>query len=85
MVVTIKPQALADRIMQEMERGVTFLDARGGFTGAERTLIYCVISRSEVAQIKDLVKETDPTAFMVVGQAYEALGEGFRPLDSSGL
>jgi len=85
MIVTAQPQALASRILEEMERGVTFLDARGGFTGTERTLIYCVISRSEVAQIKALVKETDPGAFMVIGQAYEALGEGFRPLDSSSL
>jgi uncharacterized membrane-anchored protein YitT (DUF2179 family) len=83
MIITQRPQALAQRIMEEMERGVTILDAKGGFTGEQRTLIYCVVSRSEVAQIKALVKESDPGAFMVIGQAYEALGEGFHPLDSS--
>ena len=50
-------------------------------TGADRTVIYCVISRAEVAQMKSLVRDTDPYAFMVIGHANEALGEGFQPLD----
>jgi uncharacterized membrane-anchored protein YitT (DUF2179 family) len=41
---------------------------------------YCVISRAEVAMLKAIVHETDPRAFMVIGVAHEALGEGFRPL-----
>jgi uncharacterized membrane-anchored protein YitT (DUF2179 family) len=80
MVVTSKPKEVADQIMLEMERGVTLLPARGAYTGVERTVIYCVISRSEVAQVKTLVHESDPDAFMVIGNAHEALGEGFRPL-----
>lgn len=63
-----------------MERGVTFLSGWGAYTGNEREIIYCVITRSEITQLKALVKELDPTAFMVIGQAHEALGEGFRPL-----
>jgi uncharacterized membrane-anchored protein YitT (DUF2179 family) len=43
--------------------------------------LYCVVSRAEIAQIKALVREADPHAFMVIGQAHEALGEGFRPLN----
>jgi uncharacterized membrane-anchored protein YitT (DUF2179 family) len=42
--------------------------------------MYCVISRSEVAQLKEIIGEVDPHAFVVIGDAYEALGEGFRPL-----
>ncbi len=63
-----------------MERGVTILEGRGGYTGAEREVLYCVVTRSEVSQIKSIVKAVDPNAFMVIGQAHEALGEGFRPL-----
>ncbi len=80
LVITSQPQRVADQIMLEMERGVTLMPARGAYTGAERTVLYCVVSRAEVAQVKSLVRETDPDAFMVIGHAHEALGEGFRPL-----
>ena len=50
------------------------------YTGKERTILYCVVSRSEVNPLKQLVHETDPDAFMVIGNVHEALGEGFRPL-----
>jgi uncharacterized membrane-anchored protein YitT (DUF2179 family) len=43
-------------------------------------VLYCVVTRSEVNQLKELVHEADPDAFMVIGTAHEALGEGFRPL-----
>lgn len=80
LIITRNPQAVADKIMYEMERGVTMVPARGGYTGAERTVLYCVISRAEVVQVKALVQEADPKAFMVIGNAHEALGEGFQPL-----
>jgi len=80
LIITSDPQAVSQRILEEMERGVTLLPAKGGYTGIERTVLYCVISRSEVIQIKALVREADPHAFMVIGQAHEALGEGFKRL-----
>ena len=80
LIVTVDPQIVSRRIMEEMQRGVTLLSARGGYTGAERTVLYCVISRSEVMRLKSLVREVDPMAFMVIGQAQEALGEGFMRL-----
>lgn len=80
LIITSEPQAVSRRILEEMERGVTLLPARGGYTGLERTVLYCVVSRSEVVQIKSLVREADPLAFMVIGQAHEALGEGFKQL-----
>jgi uncharacterized membrane-anchored protein YitT (DUF2179 family) len=80
MIVTNNPNEVAEKIMVEMERGVTFLSGRGAYTGTEREVVYCVVSRSEVSTLKSLVRETDPRAFMVIGEAHEALGEGFRPL-----
>lgn len=79
MIITSEPQKVADHILSEMERGVTMLDARGGYTGTARTVLYCVVSRAEVAQIKAVVREVDSRAFMVIGHAHEAIGEGFRP------
>lgn len=79
-IITASPDVVTQKILYEMERGVTILAGKGGFTGAERPVLYCVVSRAEVSQIKLIVKEADPSAFIVIGQAHEALGEGFRPL-----
>jgi len=80
MIISNCPQEVADQIMKVMERGVTILEGIGAYTGQPRQVLYCVVSRSEIAQIKEIVKRADPDAFMVIGQAHEALGEGFRPL-----
>ncbi|HEX9029602.1 MAG TPA: YitT family protein [Anaerolineales bacterium] len=82
LIITNNPQVVTDQILYEMQRGVTVMNARGAYTGEERTVLYCVVSRSEVAQIKALVREADPRAFMVIGQVHEALGEGFRSFDN---
>lgn len=80
MIITDYPSEVAEKILYEMERGVTFLEGTGGYTRKERPVLYCVVTRSEINQLKSLVGELDPDAFMVIEQAHEALGEGFRPL-----
>lgn len=80
MIVTSCPEQVASEIMTTLERGVTILGGTGAYTGQPRPTLYCVITRAEVAQLKDIVKQADPKAFMVIGMAHEALGEGFRPL-----
>lgn len=79
-IITSAPEAVISEITQTLERGVTLLQGKGGYTGEERPVLYCVVTRSEVNQLKELVHEADPAAFMVIGTAHEALGEGFRPL-----
>ena len=80
LIVSERPREVADAILREMERGVTGLHGEGMYTQKDRTVLYVVISRSEVARLKALIHEIDPEAFVVIGQASEALGEGFRPL-----
>lgn len=80
MIITTQPQAVADKIMLEMERGVTLLHGKGAYTQKNKEILYCVISRAEINQLKTFVQEADPNAFMVIGHAYEALGEGFQKL-----
>jgi uncharacterized membrane-anchored protein YitT (DUF2179 family) len=79
-IVSDKPREVADAILREMERGVTGLHGEGMYTRKERKVLYVVISRSEVSRLKAIIHEVDPDAFVVIGQANEALGEGFRPL-----
>ncbi len=81
MIITSQPDAVATQVLTIMERGLTILPGTGGYTGAARPVLYCVITRSEVNQLKELVREIDPRAFMVIGTAHEALGEGFSPLE----
>ncbi len=80
MIVTTQTEAITRAIMKDLERGVTILEGTGGYTGEPRDVIYCVVSRMDVPRLKTLVHENDPDAFMVIGQAQEALGEGFTPL-----
>jgi uncharacterized membrane-anchored protein YitT (DUF2179 family) len=83
MIVTAQPEPVARQILECLERGVTVIPGKGAYTGVQRTVLYCVVNRSQVAQLKAIVQEADPQAFMVIGQAHEALGEGFRPLSGS--
>jgi uncharacterized membrane-anchored protein YitT (DUF2179 family) len=84
-IISSNPHVVAQRIIEDMERGVTILAGKGGYSGEERPVLYCVLTRSEIQQLKSLVLEADATAFMVVGTAHEALGEGFSPLASRRL
>ncbi len=78
LIITGEPRKITDQILDQMERGVTFLQGKGAYTGQDRPVLYCVITRSEVSQLKTIVEEADPAAFLVIGQAHEALGEGFK-------
>lgn len=80
MIITAQPEKVAEKIMEDMSRGVTLLTGKGAYTGEERSILYCVVIRSEVPQLKAIIHEIDAQAFMVIGQAHEALGEGFKPL-----
>jgi uncharacterized membrane-anchored protein YitT (DUF2179 family) len=79
MIITAKAGPVAEKILVDMERGVTILEGTGAYTGSDRPVLYCVVTRSEVQQLKSIVHEMDPKAFMVIGVAHEALGEGFQP------
>ncbi|MBN2047136.1 MAG: YitT family protein [Anaerolineaceae bacterium] len=81
MIISCKPQEVTQIILEKMERGVTIINAKGGYTNEERPLLYCALTRSEIPSLKEIVHHCDPEAFMVIGQANEALGEGFNPFE----
>ena len=80
LIVSTAWEKIMNRIMTEMDRGVTLLSAKGGYTGVERPTIYCVISRQEIMMLKKIVQEEDSNAFMTVMEAHEAIGDGFSGL-----
>jgi len=77
-VMSNKPKEVADAILTEMDRGVTVLQAKGGYTGEPRETLLCVVSTSEVTQLKEVIYHIDSKAFVIVTSAHEVLGEGFQ-------
>lgn len=71
---------LRSLIIDELDRSATYIKARGMYTGAEKEMIFLVVSRKEVKSVEHRIKDIDPQAFMVVTDAYDTYGEGFKPL-----
>lgn len=76
-IISEKRDEIARDIIQVMDRGVTSLDARGMYSGARKDVLFCVVSKKEIVQLKDLVVGHDSQAFVIVSDAREVLGEGF--------
>ena len=77
MVVTTRPQKIAEEIMAKLERGVTLFQATGAFSGEAKQVVYCVINRTELSQIKEIVRDQDSEAFLAISEVPEVVGEGF--------
>ncbi len=78
MIISDFAPEIARRINTEMDRGATFIEATGAYTGEKRGMIYCVVTRAQIMQIKAIVSSVDPHAFVTVSAAHEVMGEGFK-------
>ncbi|MFR1758420.1 MAG: YitT family protein [Christensenellaceae bacterium] len=76
-IISEQGETVKAAIMEHLERGVTVLEAQGGYTGQSKSVLFCVTSNREVTQLKKLVAEADPEAFVIVTPATEVMGEGF--------
>jgi len=79
-IITSNIEEVNAAINKKLERGTTIMKARGGYSGAEREVIMCAIRRNEAYKIRELVRAVDPAAFIIVSDATEILGEGFRSI-----
>ncbi len=77
-IITNKQVEIRDAIYDEVDRGVTELTATGGYSGNEKPILMVVIPQTEFTRLKQLVKLIDPQAFVIVSDASEVLGEGFK-------
>lgn len=75
-------ELITQRLLNERQRGVTLIKGSGAFSGKEKDVVFCALRKNEYAQVKRLVMETDPSAFLVSLTAGEILGEGFSPLNA---
>ena len=76
-IITTKEDEIRKRIMEDTGRGITLIDARGGYTQKEIGMLYCVVGQYQLIKVKTIVKEVDPSAFMIVADVHEVIGNGF--------
>ncbi len=77
-IISNHSDKIGKKINFELDRGVTSLQGRGFYTGAEKDVLLCVVNRAQVAKLKKLVYEIDEKAFIMVTTIHEVLGEGFK-------
>ncbi len=78
MIVTKEPDQVRDAIFDKLNRGVTFLKAEGGYNREKKDVIYVCIHRRQVMMLRRILKHIDPDAFMVLHDAYDVMGYGFK-------
>ena len=83
-IVSNHAASIRRAIIEQLGRGVTVLQGWGGYTESQRTILLSVVAQSEVSQLKELIHSIDKQAFVIIGQAQEVLGEGFKKLDQGG-
>lgn len=79
-IISDKHQLIRDKIINDINRGGTYIHGKGMFGGQEKTIIFTNVNRRELAILQEYIHQVDPTAFMTVINANEVLGEGFRSL-----
>ena len=77
-IVTSNPRLMAAEIDRQLDRGATFLHGEGSFSGQDKLVLMCAFKQRQIVPLKALVHETDPEAFLIVCDAHEVLGQGFR-------
>ena len=77
-IISDRFKEIADVLVNDLDRGVTILQGQGGYSGAEKKVLMCAFKQRQIVSIKRMVKELDPAAFIIVCDAHEVLGDGFR-------
>ena len=81
-IITQKPEPLTLALMNELNRGLTVMNGRGGYTGGSQNVLMCAIGRRQLSLLKRIVKLNDPEAFVIVSEAKEVMGQGFKRFDA---
>ena len=79
-IISDRSDEIARKILDEMDRGVTALEAVGMYSGTRKRVLLCVVNRFEAMHLRRIIHAVDPKAFVVANKAHEVLGEGFKPM-----
>ena len=77
-IITDQYGQMAQMLMEKLNRGLTALYAKGMYSGSDKQALYCVVSKKEIVELKEIVAQLDENAFVIVSDVREVLGEGFR-------
>jgi len=80
-IISKRNDEISKFIIYSLDRGCTFLNGIGAYTGKSNNILYAVLSRSQFIKLKKFIKEIDPEAFITVGEVHEVLGEGFNDIE----
>ncbi|CAM3329867.1 YitT family protein [Paenibacillus lupini] len=80
-IISEEAKEIGSAIMDRLGRGVTYLHGEGGFSGGQKRVIFCVITRLEEAKMKSIVNDLDPAAFLAVGNIHDVKGGRFKKRD----
>ncbi len=81
-VITDQSEAVAKRLMEELEVGVTYLKGRGGYMDKEKEIIMCATRKTQAPKLEEIVRQVDTEAFLIVTRANEIYGEGYKSYES---
>jgi len=82
-IITDQGEKINKRLLYELGRGVTWLEGHGGYTKETREVLLCVVARQQTAQLKGIIHQVDPDAFVIIGNATEVHGEGFKKMQQN--
>lgn len=82
-IISKENREIKKHILEDLDRGVTELRSRGGYSGIEGEVLLCAVRRGEMHKTLDIIKKTDNRAFVIVGDAHEITGEGFKEEESN--
>ena len=85
LIISEEYKLITERISSELDRGVTYLKGEGSYTGQERMVILTAVKKQQLADLKRLVAEIDPNAFVIVQEAHQVLGDGFSRYSKDAL
>lgn len=77
-IISNQTEPITKVILDDLDRGLTKLEAKGGYTDDQRTVLMVVVGQNEVPRLKALIRSVDPGAFVIISNAHEVLGEGFK-------
>ena len=77
-IISNRRKIIAVRMMQELDVGVTMMKGMGAYSNVSTEIIMCVMRKQTLAKVRNILKEVDPEAFMIVSSANEVFGEGFK-------
>ena len=81
-IITDRSEAVAKRLMEDLEVGVTYLKGRGAYMDKEKDIIMCATRKTQAPKLEEIVRQVDTEAFLIVTRANEIFGEGYKSYES---